>query len=192
MKIGHIELRTDESIDTRPYLHEKVVDIQVVPLTSDVEFLRDKVARLMGDSGLRQLATDRILYTSDPLNLPPFACLAAQKRLLPHQRRYYVPLMNVHKLSSALAYLMEHSVTEFGIHMAGVKGGALKNPLYNEIMDKVQSLKAQPNYLPHPKMDVMRAHIMQHLVDTETTEARSRIIVFCEFRNVVEEVCLVF
>jgi len=75
--ISHVELRTDDSADIRPYTHERRVDKVVVPLGDDLTSARNTYLRFV-DAVVRRLRQASVVYNRDATSLSKFLILKAR------------------------------------------------------------------------------------------------------------------
>lgn len=80
LKIAHIEVRSDESLDIRPYIHGRQVDRIVVPMGDCVRTVREPFLHLLGNS-LTRLCSNGVFYERDPDRVRPY--LATKNACLP-------------------------------------------------------------------------------------------------------------
>ena len=75
--ISHIELRTDDSPDIRPYTHERLVEKIVVPLGDELSSARDTYLHFVNIVVLR-LKQASVIYNRDAKSLSKFLILKAR------------------------------------------------------------------------------------------------------------------
>ena len=75
--ISHIELRTDDSPDIRPYTHERLVEKVVVPLGDELASARDTYLRFI-DVVVSRLKRASVVYNRDLKSLSKFLILKAR------------------------------------------------------------------------------------------------------------------
>jgi ATP-dependent DNA helicase MPH1 len=184
-QIGHIEIRSEESLDLRQYLHKKDVVEKIVPVTGDLASLRDGLVEIMKPM-VKRCYDAQLIYVSDPAKLKPFALQLAIKKIGSNKWAY--PVLNkLRVLAQAMLYLLEQSSTSCIDQLRGAisnKGNKDDGPL-QRLVDQAVVLSRRPGYVSHPKMDALRSLLIEHFSSDETSD--TRIMVFCSFRAVVEE-----
>jgi ERCC4-related helicase len=195
-QIGHIEVRTDESYDLRDYIHRKSFDLQTVPLSDQLRSLRDRFAKLMNDCGLTNLVNRGVIRQRDPILLHPYSCQLGNKIIpqLPGGKNANGALFGVlsimGSMARAMGYLLEESISAFHdcLLELNAKKSVASKPAFKEILAETEQLRRGRDYVAHPKIDVLRSMTMQHFVEAEAEGKETRVMVFCQYRQVVEEV----
>eukprot|EP01147_Barroeca_monosierra_P002978 gene2978-5769_t len=77
LRISHIELRNEKSIDIRPYINQRKVEVQVVPPSDDVKKFKAKMYQIVSES-LNRLGRAGALGHTDPARLSSFRLLTSR------------------------------------------------------------------------------------------------------------------
>ncbi|GAA6064429.1 hypothetical protein JCM10212_005308 [Sporobolomyces blumeae] len=204
LHIGHIEVRADDSLDIRQYIHKKSFDLTVLPLGPVLGRLRDKWAELM-QPYIGPLLTARLIYSGDAVMLSPFAVQQAYGKIksLPGggkgNGRYFPLVKTLAQMCRAMEYLVIQSVTSFHSSLKDIEANGSKKLVesagFKQVLNEVTSLRGRPGYVGHPKMEKLRSMCIEHFkassheIDEYTGEKReTRVMIFCNFRAVVEEI----
>jgi hypothetical protein len=117
-QIGRIEVRAEDSIDIRQYIHKKSFDLRVLPLGKNLSDLRDKWIALMRPFHGPLLAA-KLIYQKDPALLSPYGVQQAYQKInqLPGGRqangKYFPMIKTLAAMARAIEYLTVQSVTSF-------------------------------------------------------------------------------
>ncbi|KAL8293793.1 hypothetical protein RQP46_000494 [Phenoliferia psychrophenolica] len=204
LHIGKIEVRTDESIDIRQYMHTKEYDLQVVSLGPIITSIRDRWAKLMGMYH-GPLLSARLIYEANPVFLSPYAVQMANGKIkdLPggakSNGRYYIMIKTLATMARAMEYLVIQSLTEFQRVVKDLESEGPKalgqHPEFRSILRETSELRGLPGYVGHPKMSTLREMCAAHFercaneVDPDTgAPVQTRVMVFCNYRAVVGEI----
>ncbi|GAA5962894.1 hypothetical protein JCM3765_005908 [Sporobolomyces pararoseus] len=204
LHIGHIEVRADDSIDIRQYVHKKSFDLVVLPLGPGLSALRDKWAALMRPY-IGPLLEKRLIYSGDAVMLSPFVVQQAYQKIktLPGGQKsngqYYPMIKTLAQMCRAMEYLVIQSVTSFESNLKDIQSTGSKKLVnsteFKKIVNEVAGIRGREGYVGHPKMEKLRAMCIEHFestkdeVDEYTGEKReTRVMIFCNFRAVVEEI----
>ncbi|GAA6000649.1 hypothetical protein JCM10207_004593 [Rhodosporidiobolus poonsookiae] len=204
LHIGRIEVRADDSLDIRQYIHKKSFDLTVLPLGPQLGALRDKWADLMNQY-LKPLNAANLVWQKDAVMLSPFAVQQAYKKIntLPGgakgNGRYFPMIKTLVTMARAMEYLVIQSVTSFESNLKDLQESAPKALLnsagFREILRDTSALRNRQGYVGHPKMEKLRSmcydhfKAAQHEVDEYTGERReTRVMIFCNYRAVVDEI----
>ncbi|PWN49936.1 P-loop containing nucleoside triphosphate hydrolase protein [Violaceomyces palustris] len=197
LHISSIELRTEDALDIRKYLHKKHEELIKVPLGVQVNRIIDNWAQLMR-THMTPLSKAGILREQNPIALHDYACTAAgsNPRFLPTLREK--PYLRNHlaelgKMARCMQYLVEQSLTMFyvrikemctGTDSKGKKAATKRqrmfstsNSIFKEVLQGIEMLQEKDGRLIHPKMsklkEVMNDHFNDHAVRMmEEAEAR--------------------
>jgi ERCC4-related helicase len=197
-QIGHIECRTDSSMDVQQYMHRKEIVQQVVPLTPEFTSIRDNWAAIMRDYAYPLI--DKGVLHGGCRNIIAMSAYSAQMAMQTcgkNKAAWAFPALGIlHKMAMAMEFLLTQSLSGFLRHLKELvslckeKGGTYKTLLAKDkfkiCQREAEHLINAPSTYPHPKMDIMKTSLMTHFADD--TEGASRAIVFCQYRDTVEEI----
>jgi len=184
------------------YIHQKSYDLLTIPLGETLSSIRDRWAFLM-TTYLKPLVAARLIYEADPAYLSPYVCQLAYPKInaLPGGRgpngKFFPMVKTLTAMARAMEYLIIQSVTSFMSTVKDIQAeapkGLVNQPQFKQIVDEVHQLQRAPGYVGHPKMHQLRDMCIQHFndhegqVDEYGEPIDTRIMVFCNFRAVVEE-----
>lgn len=185
-QIGHIEIRCEDSLDLRQYVHKKDIQEKITPVEGDLLTIRDGLVELMKPD-VKRMCDLGVIYHPDPAQLKPFACQCAQRRLQPNQKWAWAILSRLRIFAQALQYLLEQTITacldELGKNVSDK--GNKKDGELQRLIDQIKKLQGIQGYVIHPKVDLLRSMLIEHFTNDETGD--TRVMVFCSYRGVVEE-----
>ena len=212
LHIDHIEIRTEDALDIKPYIKEKSVRLVVVRMPPAIEALRVAWVKLM-HTFYDPLEKHGIVRSNNVAYLRSFAVLTALNtpgaRELLRQRgdlRHHGQMLA--KMAHALQYLAEQSVRAFHDRLqelcAPGKGRAPtqrerifspSNPAFRDVLMALEDIQRDPDLYTHPKMhhlrDVLLEHFDRHRIESiqrGDDDAQTRAMVFCSYREVVSEI----
>lgn len=189
-------------MDIVQYIHRKSYDLLTIPLGDTLSSIRDRWGYLM-TTYLKPLVAAKLVYEADPAYLSPYVCQMAFNKIntLPGGRqgngKFFPMIKTLGAMARAMEYLIIQSVTSFATSVKDLQAGAPKtlvsNPQFRQILDEVGRLQSSPGYVGHPKMHQLRDMCIKHFNDHEHAVDQygepvdTRVMVFCNFRAVVEE-----
>ncbi|KAG8934400.1 3'-5' DNA helicase [Tulasnella sp. 418] len=114
LHISRVEIRDENSLDLRQYLHEKKLEHHVVPMNDDVIKIRDLLASIM-QKDAKKLMDKGIAYINDVVKLNAFRCQMIMQELgrKPEGKANpwaYPVLKTLMDLARPMQYLMEQSI----------------------------------------------------------------------------------
>ncbi|KLU84166.1 ATP-dependent DNA helicase MPH1 [Magnaporthiopsis poae ATCC 64411] len=207
--VSHVEIRTEESIDIRSYVHSREID-RVVLEPSD-EMLR--LSELFSQA-LKPLTTKisqmNIYYGRDPLSITTYGLMKARQDWLNGAGRHAnqgtkMMLMAIFTILQGLAHAIKllnfHGIRPFYDSLAafraeteekGQKGSKYKrqilaDPGFQEMMDIASNWLKLPDFIGHPKLTHLCDTLLNHFMDAGEGSS-TRVIVFSEYRDSAEEI----
>ncbi|KAJ7042488.1 hypothetical protein C8F04DRAFT_1076096 [Mycena alexandri] len=209
LHISRIEIRDENSLDLKAYIHEKKVEQHVIKMTPEVNRIKEPLAALM-QAALKPLQDRGVMpHHANPVKMHPFGPQSKMKELKPDQKWAYAPLSKLSGLARAMGYLIEGTIAmcntclqDLVSDKEGDDGGKQaakakklrEDPLFQSVTKELQR-QSLTGFSLHPKMERMKALVVQHFAerlgeDGQETE-RTNIMVFVTFRQAVDEIVAV-
>lgn len=204
--IARVEIRIEESMDLKPYLHKRQTDTIVVPLGPEITALRDLFAKVIRKflDRVKGLNDYRL---NDPLTISLFGVKSARDAFMqsPSARSANNPsykfmisavLGVLSSLAHALSLLLFHGIRPFyekleamqeeyrqqGPSLSKTKAELLSNHDFQDLMLQLKVLVDNPNTVGHPKLDRAASMIIDHFVKMQDQNQDTRVIVFAQYR----------
>lgn len=198
--IQKVEIRTEESLDIRPYIFKRNVSIHVV---ENSDFMAEVVAlcTIVLQAGFKKLMDLKALTSCD-VNISGYALKMrrdAWKASRSNGRNDSVSNMIegeygvVIILARIFGLLVTHGITVFHTslctYLAG-KGSAAKqrlltNPCIAKILKLIPERMKSPGYSSHPKIEILLDILTKHFLENDKS---TRCIVFSQYRESVDEI----
>ncbi|OAV90655.1 hypothetical protein PTTG_28252 [Puccinia triticina 1-1 BBBD Race 1] len=193
LHIGHIEVRTEESMDIVPYTKNKEIVLEKISLTPELASIRDKWGTLM--LPLIKQCGSLFHGSKEPAYIHAFSITAAQMHI-PKEKSYLRPNLAVlSKMATAMAKLLEYSITLAFEKMQELKeesgrcaAGVCSQMGYKSLMSEIRELTQSAGFVPHPKMEKMKALVLEFFVEAQEQGKSSRVMIFCHFRDMVTDI----
>ncbi|KAH6660008.1 hypothetical protein BKA67DRAFT_546484 [Truncatella angustata] len=213
--ISHVEIRTEDSLDIRQYVHHRQEDIELLDPSEEMVFCRDLFSKALKPL-VDKLSQQNIYYGRDPMSLTTFGLLKARKDWLGragHSANQGVKFMMfaiftiLQGLAHAIKLLNFHGIKPFydnlvrfreEIEDKGAKGSKFKrqvvdSPDFQQMMGKVGDWLKKDDFVSHPKLTCLSETILNHFMDAgegreDGGSSNTRIIVFSEYRDSAEEI----
>ncbi|EKM83412.1 hypothetical protein AGABI1DRAFT_110078, partial [Agaricus bisporus var. burnettii JB137-S8] len=110
LHISRIEIRNEESIDLRGYMHDQNVEQHCIRMPEGIAAIRDALEQLM-ETFMKPLQSMGIIWPNQQaVKLHPYAARAKISTLAPHQRGFVHQLSMLGNLAQVMAYLLEATV----------------------------------------------------------------------------------
>ncbi|KAJ7597268.1 hypothetical protein C8J56DRAFT_919639 [Mycena floridula] len=205
LRISRIEIRNEESLDLKQYIHEKTIEQHVIKMGESQKRIAEPLAKLMDKhiASVKQL----IGYQWNPYTLHPFAAQKRSQSLDSNQRWASSSLTIIAKLARAMANLIEGTIEMCYTSLSEIKAlaavtgaeGAEKRavglakkirdePMFQTAMSELETQRAV-GFPIHPKMDRMEALILNHFGANEDGDSEAtKVMVFVSYREAVEQI----
>ncbi|PPQ76176.1 hypothetical protein CVT26_009353 [Gymnopilus dilepis] len=209
LHISRIEIRDENSLDLKQYIHTKHFAPHIIKPNEDLAKVKDHLVKLM-DPHFKTLQKAGVLFPSEtPTSLHPYR---PQKLMLDMKNRnFFWPLSVLSKLARAMLYLLTGSFRTCYEYLEGliagkeddddgVGGGKKKkkggknftdDPNFRALMQELQAQRAR-GWGSHPKIEKLKEILINHFGsklpdEPGGEEDNTRVMVFSSFRGVVED-----
>ncbi|MCJ1242990.1 3'-5' DNA helicase [Trapelia coarctata] len=216
--ISRVEIRTEESLDIRQFVHSRRIDPVIFEYSDEMEMVMGLFSKALQPI-VKILNSMNAYWNRDPMTLTPYGCTQARQRWMGSDagRNAAAGLKGmvntIFTLLASLAHAIEllkfhgigpffHKLTEFcNETQAGNKGSKYRRQIdddenFKKLMTRVGAWINNPGFVGHPKLDYLQSVVLKHFVhagDGEGAEggispANTRIMVFVHYRDSAEEV----
>ncbi|KAI0175711.1 P-loop containing nucleoside triphosphate hydrolase protein [Hypoxylon sp. FL1284] len=212
--VSHVEIRTEESIDIRQYVHQRDEDIVLLDPSDEMNLVKELFSKALKPL-VDKLSQQNIYYGRDPMALTVYGLLQARKEWMARAGQHVnqgvkfmmmaafsvltslahgIKLLNFHGIKPFYDSLVEfrEEAERKGEKGPKTKRQILEHPSFQEMMDKIASWLKKDNFISHPKLTYLSDTILNHFMDAgegrDTGPTNTRIIVFSEYRDSAEEI----
>ncbi|TPX65811.1 hypothetical protein SpCBS45565_g04856 [Spizellomyces sp. 'palustris'] len=193
MLIARIEIRTEDSLDIKPFIYQRVLELVTVPLSDAITSLQltlNKVTQVF----INRLCKAKAFYRNDPQNVGRYELLLARDRWRQELRNQQGAqgVMTPGRaaslegdfgvamtLAAAMQFLVVHGIRTSYSHLHSYveeaqKSGArisrsraelLKNRDFLGLMSRIKQLMGSPTFSSHPKLERLVSLVVQHFVE---------------------------
>lgn len=215
LRISKIEIRTEDSMDIVPFIHQRVLDLIVVPISDAIKNIANCYAAFMSVF-LKRLNDQKVHYEKDPLSVTSYSLLMSRERFRasnhgpgsrpPAMAGYIEGTFGIAMtLAQSYSLLIQHGIRTFfgqldkyrtetlakGTKASKASRELLNHPQFKYLMDHVPALMQQQSFSSHLKMDKLVTVVLDHFMSqqrNETSGEQTRVIIFSQFRESVEEI----
>lgn len=206
--ISHVEIRNENSLDLRPYIHARETDRLVLEPSDEmlrVQELFSKALKPVTD----KLSAQNVYWGRDPMSINVYSMLKAKQQWMSGAGRQANPGVKwmmiavfglLSKLAHAVKLLTFHGINPFYENLVdfrseaedqGKAGGKFQKQLlgdanFQEMMTLVEKWRKLDDFVSHPKMPALCERLLNHFMDSG--EQSTRAIVFCEYRHSAEDI----
>lgn len=206
--ISTIEIRTEESIDIRRYVHSREVDQVVLEPSDEMLQVQDLFSQTLRPL-CNKLAQVNKWLARDPMTLTVMGLREAQRQWLLGAGRHANPgtksmIMAVFTILQSLAHgiklLNYHGIAPFCHKMVDFRSEVeekgskskykqqiIKDENFQEMMDTIEKWLKLEGFVGHPKLSYLCQNLLNHFMDAGEGSS-TRAIVFSEYRDSAEEI----
>lgn len=217
--ISRVEIRTEESIDIRQYVHSRKVDTILFENSDEMVMVMELFSRAL-QPVLNKLTGVNSYFTRDPMNLTPYGCNMARTKWMSSDagRKANMGLKGMvntiftllASLSHGIELLKFHGIGPFyhkvlafrnELHSNDKKGGKYAKQInesepFQTMMSRVQIWINNPDFVGHPKLEYLQSVVMNHFLDAgdgrgASDPSSTRIMIFSHYRDSAEEIARV-
>ncbi len=216
--ISRIEIRTEESLDIRQYVHARKIETVLFDNSEEMAMVMGLFSKALQPL-VDKLSGMNAYWGKDPMTLTPYGCTQARQRWMldagkraDHSIKSMV--ITIFSLLASLSHGIEllkfhgigpfyHKVLAFRneMHANGKKGGKYANQIntgehFQTMMSRVQVWINSPDFIGHPKLEYLRRVVLNHFLDAgegrgASDPSATRIMVFAHYRDSAEEIARV-
>jgi ATP-dependent DNA helicase MPH1 len=215
LDIARCEIRTEQSIDIREYVHAKDITKEVFDPTDEMELLFEFYSKAVGPV-LNVVNGVNAYWQRDPLKLTPFGCTEAMRQWTAsdagrHANKnvkgmVYSVMSLLASIAQSLELLKYYSVrcfydkllqfrkeTREGKSKSKYRKQIDESEPFERMMVRLQAWIVDPDFTGHPKLEQVRATVLQHFIDAGEganggDRTATRIEIFSHYRDSVEEI----
>ena len=209
--VSHVEIRTEESIDIRKYVHSRDIERLSLEPSLEMETVQDLFSKALKPFCDR-LSQQNIWFGRDPMALTTFGLMKAQREWMAGPARHLndgtkfmlfatfgllkslahpIKLLSFHGIRACYSSLQEMR-SECEANDKKEKGSKLRkqffrDPNAEEMMMTIERWLKDPTFESHPKLSFLKQQLAEHFID-QAPGANTRAIVFNEFRDSAEDI----
>ncbi|KAK0618302.1 hypothetical protein B0T17DRAFT_537490, partial [Bombardia bombarda] len=207
--ISHVEIRTEDSLDLRQYVHSRDTNIVTFDPSDEMNEVRDLFSKALKPLASK-LSAQNIYYGRDPMSLTTFGLLKSRAEWMAGPGKHanqgvkfstLAVFAILQGLAHAIKLLNFHGIKPFYHSIAGFrsteeeKPGAgsklrrqlLENEHFQKMMAMIEKWMKLDTFNGHPKLSYLCETLVNHFMDAGEGSS-TRAIVFSEYRDSAEEI----
>lgn len=218
LDIARVEIRTEDSLDIRPFIHQRNTDLELFDFSDDINTCMELFSKAI-QPVVDKLCSQNAYWGKDPLRLTLYGLMQARQKWFASDagrkanpgvkgmmHACFTPLMS---LAHNLELLKFHGIGPFYSKMKTFQDSVSGNGKYARmivdsehfltLMNRVRSWIQQDDFVGHPKLEYLNQVVMNHFLDAGEGLGRAngrppsetRIMIFAHYRDSAEEICRV-
>ncbi|CAO1626135.1 unnamed protein product [Parajaminaea phylloscopi] len=191
LHISLIELRTEEAIDIRQYVHKKREEAMVVDMPEDIGHVRELFLEYMEDN-CQALVKHGLLPRAEAGRLHDHQVRRAfsdRSDILARKRWLGGVLNETAKMAEARKLLDVYSLKMFRERVDGLLKSLKKQDNKKAKLAQILNLAASIPTETHPKMVATVDTLLNHFKAEHGAGTSTRVMIFCSLRECVREIC---
>lgn len=207
--ISTVEIRMEESIDIRQYVHSREVDQVVLEPSDEMLQVQDLFSKALKPL-CNKVAQANKWVARDPMSMTVMGLreaarqwgLGAGKHANPGTKFMMMSIFTIlQSLAHAIKLLNFHGIAPFYHKMLdfrseteekGAKGSKYRRQIledtnFQEMMDTIDKWQRLDGFVGHPKLSYLCENLLNHFMDAGQN-SNTRAIVFSEYRDSAEEI----
>lgn len=218
--IARVELRTESSLDIRPYTHEKQTDVELFDYSDEQALIMEHMSKVIRPT-LEKINSQNAYWARDPMQLTAYGLTQARQKWMASDAGRKAPqavkgMINacftvLSQLAHSIGLLKNHGIGPFysGVldFQKNLESGQSKSKTAQAIVQhddfvkmtsRIRGWTNNPDFIGHPKLEYLREVVLNHFLDagegkqgSDVPPSATRIMVFASFRDSTEEICRV-
>ncbi|KAL1846214.1 3'-5' DNA helicase [Paecilomyces lecythidis] len=217
LDIARVEIRTEQSLDIREYVHSRNVETEVFEYSEEMLFCMDLFSKAL-QPAVDQLRQLNAYWGRDPMMLTAYGLTKARQQWMASDAgrnasfglkgKINAIFTVLASLAHGIDLLKYHGIVPFYRNLvnfqSGVdekKGGKYQRQIvqddnFKKLVRHLQLWTSNEEFIGHPKLEHLRQVVLNHFMDrgegTGTDDdqpaSKTRIMIFVHFRDSAEEV----
>ncbi|KAJ5115466.1 hypothetical protein NUU61_001225 [Penicillium alfredii] len=217
LDISRVEIRTEQSIDIRDYVHSRNIEIETFENSDEMVFCMDLLSTTLQPL-VDQLRTLNAYWGRDPMGLTAFGLTKARQQWMGSDAgrnasfglkgKVNAIFTVLASLAHAVDLLKFHGIVPFYRHLIhfksnteGQKGGkyqkqVVQDESFKKLMSHLEPWSKNPEFIGHPKLEYLKSVILNHFMDAGEgkdpgdgdSQPATRVMIFVHFRDSADEV----
>ncbi|KAJ6124580.1 hypothetical protein N7471_011897 [Penicillium samsonianum] len=188
LDIARVEIRTENSIDIREYVHARNIEIEIFENSDEMIFCMDLMSAALQPL-LDQLRTINAYWGRDPMGLTAYGLTVARQQWMQSDagRNANFGLKGkvnsiftvLASLAHAIDLLKYHGIVPFYRHVIhfkssseGQKGGGgkyqkqvVQDDSFKKLLSHLEPWSKNPEFIGHPKLEYLKSVVLNHFMD---------------------------
>ncbi|KAJ3083069.1 hypothetical protein HDU99_000744 [Rhizoclosmatium hyalinum] len=212
LQISKIEIRTEDSLDIKPYTHERNLELIVLKPSPEIVVVSELFKKVL-EPHMKRLVDFKAFYCRDPTEASRFGLIQARMKFQKDnpQRNFIVEAdfgicislceLHTHLVQLGLrmflrqieAYTAE-TLNPSSTSISKSRKSLVLSPAFQKMITTARAYQDNPDFLSHPKLGKLVEAVVSHFekhaeaVKEGTKDWQTRVMVFSNFRESVEEI----
>jgi ATP-dependent DNA helicase MPH1 len=218
LDIARVEIRTEESLDIRQFVHNRNIDIELFDNSEELSVSLDLFSRAL-QPVLNQLISLNAYWGRDPSTLTAYGLTIARKQWMGSDAAkkggfalkgkanaifsvlaslaHAIELLKFHGIGSFYRNILNFQTsTSDGTNNGKYAKEIAKNEHFQKLMNRLHTWVGNPDFVGHPKLSYMKTVVLNHFMDAgqghgaagSRAPSDTRIMIFVHYRDSAEEV----
>lgn len=215
--IVRVELRTEQSLDIRPYTHEKETEKELFDYSDEQVMIMNHISKVIQPQ-LDKLTVQNAYWSRDPMQLTAYGLTISRKKWaqsdagkkapMPVKGMINAAFTVLSQLAHSISLLKNHGIGPFYTGMLDFKRAVetgqsksktaqaiVQHEEFSKMMDRIRGWTNNPDFIGHPKLQYLRELVLNHFLDagegakgSKVPPSATRVMVFASYRDSTEEI----
>ncbi|KAJ0421904.1 hypothetical protein BJY00DRAFT_281386 [Aspergillus carlsbadensis] len=208
LEISKVEIRTEQSLDIREYVHARHTDVQTFQNSDEMILCMDLLSSTLNPL-VDQLRELNAFWGRDAMSLTPFGLTKARQQWMASDAGRNANLglkgkvMAIFTVLASMAHgidlLKYHGITPLYRHLTHFQSGSdgqkkgkyhrqiAQDEHFVKLLNYLEPWSKNPEFIGHPKLGYLKQVVLNHFLDAGEQSA-TRVMIFVHFRDSAEEV----
>ena len=216
--ISRVEIRTEESLDIRQYVHHRNLEMEIFDFSDELSMTMELFSKALQPI-VNKLTSQNAFWGKDPMSLTAYGLTKARQqwmasdagRRAPHglkgmintlfsllaSQAHAIDLLKFHGIGSFYRNMVNFREETFENNKSGKYAKEIcNNEHFKKMMNRLQAWINNPEFIGHPKLSFLKSIVLNHFLDAGAglgaadgrPPSDTRIMIFVHFRDSAEEV----
>lgn len=216
--IARVEIRTEESLDIRQYVHRRNIELETFEYSDELTMSMDLFSKALQPI-VNKLNSQNAYWGKDPMTLTAYGLTKARQQWMASDagrkathglksmvntifsllasQAHAIDLLKYHGIGSFYRSLFSFQTETLENKRSGKYANEIcKNEHFKKLMNRLQAWINNPDFVGHPKLSFLKQIVLNHFMDAGAgvgaaggrPPSDTRIMIFVHFRDSAEEV----
>lgn len=217
LEISRVEIRTEQSLDIRQFVHARNVETQTFENSEEMLMAMEMFSKALQPS-VDKLRGLNAHWAVDPMTLTPYGLIQQQKKWFASEsgrnaggglkKLLHDTFSTLASLAQAIELLKFHGITPFFHNLVAFRESAqgdkapkcrrqiANDANFKQLMGRLQTWTSKDEFVGHPKLEYLKSVVLNHFMDAGEGDgiangrppSDTRIMIFVNFRDNAEVV----
>lgn len=215
LDISRVEIRTEQSLDIRRYVHHRNVEVQTFESSEEMVMAMEMFSKVLQPS-VDKLRGLNAHWAVDPMSLTPYGLTKQRQKWCASEsgrnasgglkNMLHDTFTTLASLAQAIELLKNHGITPFFHNLVAFRESTkdkkqkcarqiADNATFKQLMSRLQTWTSNDEFVGHPKLEYLKSVVLNHFMDagegvdvSNERPSDTKIMIFVNYRVSAEVV----